>query len=200
MVQWEVLVVLVIALGVWIVSTLFKTDETPKGQQQPRRPGGGPGYSSSSRPPVTDLNQFLADARRRREDGEGRRMPAPAPQPRPAPRAVAQPARSRPPGTQPSRQRPKPSPVPVPVQVLPDPEPAALAAQAAAEALAPARPTAPPPPAKAKQEPSPIIKQVLGLLREPQSAGTAFVLREVLDAPLSRRTAAPGSPIPPLHR
>jgi hypothetical protein len=199
--HWEVLVVLVIALGVWIVSTLFKTDDTPKGPPPRRPPPEGARYPGSPRPQVTDLNQFLADARRRREEGEGRRPPAAAQSPpRPAPRPASQPARSRPGGAAQSRPRPKPSPVPVPVEVLPDPEPAALAVPVTAEGTAPMRPVVPPPPPTAKREPSPIIKQVLGLLRAPQSAGTAFVLREILDAPLSRRTGAPGSPTPPLHR
>ena len=35
--------------------------------------------------------------------------------------------------------------------------------------------------------PSPVLAQVAALLRTPQSAGVAFVLREILDKPLCQR-------------
>jgi hypothetical protein len=45
---------------------------------------------------------------------------------------------------------------------------------------------APPSPAPATR-PSPIAQQVRSLLSKPQSAATAFVLREVFDRPLCKR-------------
>jgi hypothetical protein len=61
-------------------------------------------------------------------------------------------------------------------------------------------PPPPPPPGAKKQPPSPIVAQVLALLRTPQSTGTAFVLREILGPPLSRRPGGPGRSGLPIDR
>jgi hypothetical protein len=191
--HWEVLIVPLIALGVWILGTLFKPEDNPR-QQPQRRPGtGGPG---GSRPPVSDLDRFLADARRRREESEGSRLPIPqAAPPRPAPpppRAEGMQTRARPPAAVPRQVRKRPSlPTAVPVEVRPEPVPVVPVAEVPVEAVPLPKPP-PPPPRQVSKPPSPVVAQVLALLRSPQSAGTAFVLREVLGAPLSRRGAGPG--------
>ena len=46
------------------------------------------------------------------------------------------------------------------------------------------KPTAPVPPRSA---PSPVLREVLRLLRSPKSAAVAVTLREILGPPLSRR-------------
>jgi hypothetical protein len=198
--HWEVLIVPLIALGVWILGTLFKTEDNAK-QQQQRRPGTRP--PGGMRPPVTDLDRFLADARQRRQESDGGRLPTPAapvrgapPRPTPPPpRADGQRARSRP-ATAPSRPaRKQPTFTgPVPVEVLPDPVRVAPAAPEVPVEVVPFAKTPPAAPARPKvQQPtSPVVAQVLNLLRSPQSAGAAFVLREILGAPLSKRPGGPG--------
>jgi hypothetical protein len=58
----------------------------------------------------------------------------------------------------------------------------------AAPASAPPSPPAPAPVTTSRdQGPSPVLLQVARLLRGPQTAGTGFVLREILDRPLCRR-------------
>jgi hypothetical protein len=203
--HWEVLIVPLIALGVWILGTLFKPEDNTKQQQQRRLGPRGPG---GSRPPVTDLDRFLAEARQRRQEIDGGRLPTPPVRPAP-PRPTPPPPRSdgqrttmrsRPavPQTRPPR-KPMPLPGPVPVEVLPDPVPA-QAVEVPVEVLTQVKMPAPPPPPSAKQPPSPIVAQVLALLRTPQSTGTAFVLREILGAPLSKRPGGPGHPGPPIWR
>lgn len=193
---WEILVVPLIALGVWILGTLFKGEDDRTKRGAARRPGGAPGRGQARRP-VTDLDRFLDEARRRREMEE-RRKKAPTPPPRPTesrPPLRERPApRPTPPRSVPSRQDvpdaisvPRPAPVPPPppvrevvietIPVVPLPQPVIEAA-----------PPPPPAPAKVRQEiPSPIAQQVRALLSKRQTAGAAFVLREILDRPRCMR-------------
>ena len=84
----------IIGFGIWILVTLFRKAEEERQRNLQRPPGGG------VRRPVTDLDRFLEEARRRKE-GQGR-PPADAPWAQPvgrAPRPVgeARPAAPRPP-------------------------------------------------------------------------------------------------------
>jgi len=194
--HWEILIIPLIALVVWILGTLFKSedDRTKRGARRPGAPSG----RAPARRPVTDLDRFLEEARRRRESEEKRKAPPPPP-----PRPVV----SRPPlSERPSRPRetpPRPSlrteevPVALPV-ARPVPQPAtpreavveaALAVprpQSVAEVASP--PPAPPVPVTTRDtRPSPILQQVRTLLSKPQTAGTAFVLREIFDRPRCMR-------------
>src|SRR5436190_7348054 len=90
---WEVLLILLVPVGVWVLSTLLRGEEKqpPRG----RTPAGGP--HPAQRRPVTDLDRFLEEARRRREAAERRPRdtgtePPPLPMPRPAPPVAARPA------------------------------------------------------------------------------------------------------------
>jgi hypothetical protein len=174
--HWEILIIPLIALGVWIIGTLFKSEDDKTKKAVGRR-----GNISARTPPgrrgVTDLDRFLEEARRRREPEE--RLKAP-PSPSRAP-AARPPLRERP-----TRQQPPPRPdtpviVPEEAVVLPVPRP--VAQPVASSGLAR---EAPPPPAPVTR-PSPIAQQVRSLLSKPQTAATAFVLREVFDRPLCKR-------------
>jgi hypothetical protein len=210
----EYVLVLLVPLIVWVLSTVFKgTNERPG-----TRPGANP-RSPSPRRPVTDLDRFLEEARRRREAaergpqpaGEAPPRPAPPPPPRPVPVAERRPPR---PPSQPRRRNvepasplPRPGRAPVlleavgeapapsfpPPRVEPprSPEPARLEAQppppGPAAPLTPAAQVQVLRPAGGRKAPSPTLAQLAALLRSPQSAGTAIILKEVFDVPLSRR-------------
>ena len=91
--HWEILIIPLIALGVWILGTLFKTGEDDKMKKGVRRPGSVSGRGSGRRP-VTDLDRFLDEARRRREAEE---RPKPSPPPAPTrPKIAVSPPRQRP--------------------------------------------------------------------------------------------------------
>ncbi len=192
--QWEILIIPLIALGVWILGTLFKSEDDKTKKLVGRR-----GNLSSRTPPgrrgVTDLDRFLEEARRRREPEERRKVP---PTPSRA-EAVRPPVRERPPRQQPSPRVVTPVsiqeeavialPVPRPVAPPPVAQPTpALPSPNLGEGRMGAPPTreAPPPPAPATRS-SPIAQQVRSLLSKPQTAATAFVLREIFDRPLCKR-------------
>jgi hypothetical protein len=184
--HWEILIIPLIALGVWIIGTLFKSEDE-KAKKSVRSRGNLPGRAPGRRP-VTDLDRFLEEARRRRE-AEDRPKPAPAPPSSrvPAPRP---PLRER---LSPPREAPRLS-----VPALPKEE--------ILDVLPVVRPTAPPTVAEpvavapralesAKSSPTPTLsprfapvpQQVRSLLSKPQTAAAAFVLREIFDRPLCKR-------------
>src|SRR6516165_10363234 len=105
--HWEILIIPLIALGVWIIGTLFKSEDekTKKGiRSRNNLPARAPGR----RPVTTDLDRFLEEARRRRESEE---RPKPPPVPPPARASVNRPPlRERP--SRP-RETPRLSPLPV---------------------------------------------------------------------------------------
>lgn len=181
--HWEILIIPLIALVVWIVGTLFKSDDdkTKKGVAgRGNVSGRAPGRRMTA-----DLDRFLEEARRRREPEERRKAP-PAPARAPAPRP---PLRERPPQQREAPRRAAPAatqeevlvalPVPRPVAPPPVAEPVAAVSPAReASLLSPPAPVA---------RPAPIPQQVLSLLSKPQTAATAFVLREIFDRPLCKR-------------
>ncbi len=75
--HWEILIIPLIALGVWLLGTLFK-NENEVAKRGPRRPGSPAGRPPGRRP-VTDLDRFLEEARRRREAEERRKAPSASP-------------------------------------------------------------------------------------------------------------------------
>src|SRR5262249_53877723 len=74
--HWEVLIIPLIAIGVWVLSTIFKSVEDERQKERLRRGPGSQGGGPRPRRPVTDLDRFLEEARRRRQT---------AAQPRPEP-------------------------------------------------------------------------------------------------------------------
>jgi hypothetical protein len=190
--HWEVLIIPLIALGVWIIGTLFKSEE-----EKGKKPTGRRGNVTvrAARRGATDLDRFLEEARRRREP-EAHRKPPPPPSREPAPRP---PLRERPTRPLETPRVAKPAivkeeavvvlPAPRPVAQPPMAElvPTAPAAKAAeVRGATPRARVAPPAPVPVTQ-PSPIVQQLRSLLSKPQTAATAFVLREIFDRPLCKR-------------
>lgn len=182
--HWEILIIPLLALVVWIFSTLVKSedDKTKKvlGRRGPvtgRQPGRRMG---------TDLDRFLEEARRRRKPEERRKAappPARVPPERPPVRERPSQPRETPIRTAPAIAQEEVSfalPVSQPVATQPVAEPVVAAPLAREQSVST------PPPAVATSS-SPISQQVRSLLSKRQSAAAAFVLREIFDRPLSKR-------------
>ncbi len=184
--HWEILIIPLIALGVWIIGTLFKSEDD-KTKKDIRSRDGFPARAPGRRA-VTDLDRFLEETRRRREAEE---RPKPPPAPPPARATVTRPPlRERP--LRP-RETPRLSPPPVPREevvvavAMPRPTPPAAVVEPT-----PAPPSALETPvlpssAPASALPAPVLQQVRSLLSKPQTAASAFVLREIFDRPLCKR-------------
>ena len=87
---------------------------------------------------------------------------------------------------------PKQSRAPVILEIVPDDDDESAPAAAPASALLAAMPPPPPPQAVAilgrpTRQVSPVVKQLQGMLGQPQGMATAFVLSEVFGPPRSRR-------------
>ena len=207
--HWEVLVVPLIALGVWILGTLFRSEDEKAKKGVGRRPfsppQGGRARGGSRTPEhrvVTDLDRFLEEARRRRESEERRQTPPPVrvPPARPALRGrptssqTPRPAALSPtPPTMEKTRREEPTvapPTPPPLASPPTPErsPTFPSSKLEEERIGTSlvRET-PSPPAAPAVRPAPIAQQVRSLLSKPQTAALAFVLREIFDRPLCKR-------------
>lgn len=184
--NWEVLIIPLIALGVWILSTIFRTFEEARELERPR--GGAVGDNKPSGAPKrtgNELDRFLEEARKRREPPVTKRRPEkapaaspldPAPVETPLPPKRSEPVRIVRRGGEASRRRVEPAapaaaPVPrEPVKVeLPEVPP-------------PVTPATMPRPAG-----SPLIKRVLGMLNDREGVKVAFLLREILDRPVGQR-------------
>jgi hypothetical protein len=207
----EFLLILLVPLGVWIFSSIFRSDDS---KSSPRPATAN--RNSGQRRPVSDLERFLEEARRRREASERRAQPegnaAPRPQPqrevRPVPQREQRPARQPAPPPQrrsvetaaqrprgpvllepvddqrpaarsatpatPRRTEPAPAPVPVAVVAAPDPA-SSLALLPLLIPSAGAKPL------------SPALQQLRDLLRTPSTVGTAVILNEIFNRPLSSR-------------
>jgi hypothetical protein len=205
--DWKVSVIVpLIALAVWVLGTLFRGTEE-KGR--PRRPGEGP--RGPTRRPVTDLDRFLEEARRRREVAERRTVPGgsrgegPSPEVVPVPPREQRPARASPPRVaerRPVRPREVPTARPVsppaprrPPEQVPEVIPVRVLEAVPVEPRAEAPPgeagrlalESPPPRATRDRPPSPAVAQAVALLSNPKTAAAALVLREILGEPLCRR-------------
>jgi hypothetical protein len=190
--HWEILIIPLIALGVWIIGTLFKSEEE-KGKRGVSRRGNGPGRAPGRRL-VTGRDLFIDEARRRREPEERRKAPTPT-----RVSVARSPLRERPPQPRETPRLARPAivkeeavavlPAPRPVAPPPIAEPASrLSSPKAGEGKGGVSPAheAPAPPASTVR-PSPIAQQLRSLLSKPQTAATAFALREIFDRPLCKR-------------
>jgi hypothetical protein len=186
--HWEILILPLIAFGVWILSTIFKSTDDDKTKGPARRPEGG----RIPRRPAPALDNFLKEARGRRRDMPDDMQSAQRASPAPAPRAAIPPRRPTGP------RRPQPvlatiiedtplatiirQPVPVEVVALPVPPPptAAASGPSPVTVIAPLL-------TRPKVATSPVLQEVVRLLRSPKTAGAALVLREIFDRRGGRR-------------
>ena len=211
--NWEILIVPLIALGVWILSTVFRGAEAEK--DKARRPADG---APPPRRPTGELDRFLEEARRRREKAQ--RIPPPEPEPsRSLPAAVLPATNPPPPRPEPRKREPQPMDAPRKREAAPANSARALndellgriedrpsfanpASEQAKPMMAlptnmetPALPSLPPPtmntPATSsdqnRRDASPLRAALSALLRDRKSLATAFILHEILDKPVSKR-------------
>jgi hypothetical protein len=221
--EWVAWLVPLVALVVWILANLFSVrDNNPlAGQQKPPAPREQPRVEKA-REPRTDLDRFIEETRRRREQQVQHRAPSrqvpdvpvqqkaaapvmPAVRPaaartgqRPAPPPLprVQPVPAIPPAPATTLERVRPAdlpPLPVPATVpLVDPARDVSYAERVSKGLA-APITEQTMPAAYAQRPQGsrrggvVTRQVVEMLRDPNSARVAFLLREILDRPVSAR-------------
>jgi hypothetical protein len=178
---WEVLVIPIIGVAVWIISTVIRSAEEAK--------RGGPPAAKKRPEKVTDLDRFLREVKRRREPSEGEE---------PRPRRVEREAEDE----RIERRRPRPSPpsavveeaieaipVVIPVEAVPVAQPFS-AAPVMRTIEAPPLPTMP-----SEKSAAPLQQQreqvaaagLKELLQSRDGLRKAMILREVLGPPLARR-------------
>jgi hypothetical protein len=181
--DWISLLVIFLFVAVFILNQLAKSQQRKAPPRAERDEDEAP---QRRRRPMTQLEKFLEDMQRRKE-GEDVRTAAPIYE------AVEVPSKPAPPPLRTVEQRRKPAapvvkkpPRRVEARVVIEPSPPAP------ESQPPPSPEAPQPihrpealPAKAPQ--SPAVKMVRALLKNRQSLGAAFLLREILDRPRCRR-------------
>ncbi len=208
----EIFIIPLIALAVWVLQYVFKGPEDNKQQAAKGRNAPAPRPNvNRPRRQVNDLDRFLEEMRKRKQQDESkpvvlaeavpgrpvdraeavererRAQSAPRPQQpqRPAPKPERRPQRTE----QPRRREPA-SPILLeavlvePIASMPPPPPprstsSGETVRAAREAAQPA--------ASVKKTVSPVLVDVVQMLRRPQGALAALVLREIFDAPVARR-------------
>lgn len=222
--DWPWIIFTIVGVGVWILISVFRKAEEERQRNLPRPAGRNLNRGPGQRP-VTDLDRFLEEARRRRDQSqrpaEAIEIPEVVPvrrPPRPAREVRQQPTPPRPPQRRsdyvPSVRRsaserrpdpalrpvapPKPLPTAVVVEVVSEDEKARLAGLPAV-IQAPAAPVAPLGGVLARRTPktSPVVAQLPALLRSPQTTAAAFVLREIFGPPVCRRFMYPTDAVDP---
>jgi hypothetical protein len=206
-VNWEVLIIPLIALAVWILGTIFRGLEEQKERDRPaRNPDEGGRVTVPPRRPATDLDRFLDEARRRRESSP-RRKPQPAEAHRPertVEPAADIPAPPRPRERAPARPRPAAAPRPqvephaptadvqvslpveAPVVVVKMTEPAPPPTPAPplpVPVLAPP----PAPPTLSSRQPSPVLARLREAMKDRSALITGIMLSEILARPVCER-------------
>lgn len=193
--HWE-WVVPVIAVVLWILSSVIRSpEEPPRDLRRRRLPNNRPAQGGEPARPSSEVERFLEEInrlRRRAADGqkpadetreeEPRAEPSPRPEPPPRPQPPSLPRRPRrtPAVVVPPRRAVAQPPPPPPAQAVPVLDvleviaaPATPMAKAAQRIPAPAA--------------SPAVAQLRTLLASPQNLQTAVLLHEVLGPPRCRR-------------
>ncbi|MFO0879721.1 MAG: hypothetical protein U0840_20430 [Gemmataceae bacterium] len=208
--DWKVIIIGLIPLAVFILSTIFRSVEEARDNRKPRTPPDFPPQPARRRP-GSELDRFLQESRQRRDKppAEKPRQVEPSPPPvatptlwpetsSPDPTPLApRPDKTAARPTQPAparKQKDPPARRAQPAIVAPSRPPATVEAlpQHPAPPPAPALPTAlpAPPPAPvnaARPAGSPALTRVLGLLRSGDGLAAAMILHEVFEPPLSKR-------------
>ncbi len=217
----EFIIILLLAVGLFVLQYIFRGVEENKQQQKPRGPNAPRTNPQRSRRQTNDMDRFLEETRKRQqEENKPAESPTldraeqvererrgqtgkPKPQPRPAPRPPdRRPPPRRGPGPPVRREAP-----PVLLEVVPDTPPTRSipAPTPTVVQRTPPPPPAPPPvptvqPARlGTTEPvltaagprrggSPLLAELVKMLRRPQGLASAVVLQEILGPPVSRRS------------
>ena len=206
--EWLKWLIPLVAVAVWILSQLVANQQRRQ-QGLPRSgPPRDPGDETPPRRPSDDLEKFLEEVRRRKEAQESaaaepiysaQEIPA---RPAHVPRATEGRRKSVAVGSKPQQRRVEPAVVVQPLPSASSPKSRHVAMPSTAPPAAPEAPQALPPPPVVPTAPqavhrpeslpartpaSPAAKMVRELLKNRQSLGAAFLLREILDRPLCKR-------------
>src|SRR5438128_10272541 len=103
----EILIIPLIALAVWVLQYIFRGPDENKPPNRARPGQARPGNRPPQRRPVTDLDRYLEETRRRRQD-EGR--PVVVAEVLPEPQARVPQPEPRPPNTPPRLPASRPTP------------------------------------------------------------------------------------------
>lgn len=186
--DWPVLIIALIPVAVWILSTIFRGAEELRDKERSQPTGASPQVPKR---PTTELDRFLEEARRRRDTAPKQAKPTIAP-PLQEALPVARPSEPPPPvrreekidrpAKRPASERKPPSaPVQPPPRVVEMPvvqsESAPVSSQPAPSPTPPTRP----------HRPSLLLNRLSTMLRDRDSLATAFLLREIFDRPISQR-------------
>jgi hypothetical protein len=203
--DWIKLAIPLVVLAFWILGHLLRNQQEeapPMSRRLPPRPDGDP-PGTRPRRTTTDVERFLEEVRRRREgqpsnltqeeeEAEtGRSKDATSTRPVPPARPVLPVPRPVEPVQRPPLKRPLLREPPAVVPVPPPAEEVVVARLVAGPGeVAPPRSGPPPVPSSLLDMKAPSAVQLLHFLKSRQSIATAVVLREVFEAPLSRRSGA----------
>jgi hypothetical protein len=222
--DWPWIIFTIVGVGVWILVSVFRKAEEERQRNLPRPIARGPNRGSGQRP-MTDLDRFLEEARRRKNQGQRPAQTIEIPQalpvnraPRP-PRETRRPTAARPPQRRAeyipsvrrsaSERRPENIPTAtaappskplqvVEVEVVSQDEQARLSGL---PAVIQALPTPVSPLggvlAHRVRPISPVVANLPALLRNPQTTAAAFVLREIFGPPVCRRFMYPTNAVEP---
>lgn len=203
--QWEVLLVPLIAMAVWIIGSLMRGSIEEKKRNE-SRPASGNGGSPTSRPSrqkqPNDLQQFLEEVQRRRQTSEQQPAEAPPEPSRPGPEPIERRPKPRPAGQQKRQPRPSaPSPTRRPrpratnepgvVDLVVVEETRMVEAQPplaipVAGAIVPMA-VPPPAPVVSRDREKNLSPSLVALLRTREALRNAIILREIFDPPLCKR-------------
>jgi hypothetical protein len=224
--DWPWIIFTIVGVGVWILVSVFRKAEEERQRNLPRPAARGPSRGPGQRP-MSDLDRFLDEARRRRDQGQRpaqtievpqaipvNRAPRPPREPRRQPAAARSPER-RPafiPSVRRSASERRTENTPTAIAALPIPSAVVVEAVEVVSQDEQARLSGLPTVIQALPSPvsplggvlahrvhrvSPVVAQLPALLRNPQTTAAAFVLREIFGQPVCRRFMYPTNAIEP---
>jgi hypothetical protein len=223
--DWPWIIFTMVGVGVWILVSVFRKAEEERQRNLPRPAPRGPNRGPGQRP-MTDLDRFLEEARRRRDQGQRPAQTIEIPQALPvnraprSPRETRRPAAARPPARRaefvPSVRRSvserRPENIPTVTAAPTPPKPSHLVEVEVVSQDEQGRLSGLPSVIQALPTPvsplggvlahrvrpiSPVVAHLPALLRNPQTTAAAFVLREIFGPPVCRRFMYPTNAVEP---
>lgn len=171
------LIVGLIVVIAWIVGNIRERQKAAAKKAPPPVANDAPPAAAPPRP--NELDSYLEEVRRRMGEPEARKLDAPLPSLLAEEPRRAAPSRSQPPMKQKKKRQPDRPPTPTRHAEVTSLSPDML--------KMPLTGSIGPAPSAAKNRPSPVVKDVVNLLKSPSGLSTAFLLREILSEPMCKR-------------
>lgn len=206
----EIFIIPLIAFAVWVLQYVFKPPEE-NNKQQPTRPRPPNTQQQRPRPqgdrprrPANDLDRFLEESKKRKDQEERRpvvlaEIAPDQPMDRSETLERERKAQSARPKQSPAQSRQERRPPPRPLTPIPEPIRRPPLREAPVPVVvvepAPVHPSialVPPPPSPpatitGKRVASPVLKELLQIMRRPQGTVLAVILHEILEPPMCMR-------------